>query len=651
MTANRVARLVRVRIGTDLQDWSTSVNQFTFGYDSLSESGLVLTKGNLSILEMEGNPESVDPKINPNRWRPGQLVTIDGLDSAGLWAPIGIFRVLQVPNLPSDGMLTLALGCALTWVKQKVFEDDQSQVTIGVGTPSHEVASTLLQAAGIPAANISLSGWSYTLDYPLVKEDENAFVDQAAKLAWANNCRFLYQDNLGAIRNGQWTPESIFGGPLHTIILGTNDSVFEPLTDPVQPVEAVRISGVGFQVYELPPSYTQTATIVDAAANYSEDRQGTVTLITQTTNWWEETPALLEGRSVLIVQPETNTFVLGDSSSGTAMWVINHRVYDQVTKLLSVERETTLQSVRTQVGPGTSWRGSRITNRKTTNFEYNDKEVLVGRLTTTEATRISVDDGAVEGTWMDMIPVNTSETTWIEERPNKWTERTWTRTAARKGKASGARRSALVAQLPEVKSDSSPPASERWLDKFSLEEQQYSAQVAWDYPGFPTGLNRNRTYIVEPGFSNEQCFTIATSEVALLEQRSNGYLVESPLVDSLLWARPLAPIEVNDGSNLWTIQLDALSWTYGDGVAFVGGIGLPSARVPLATPTPDARFPVLPVLTSGLVANQVSPPEPPVLQPPPSNFEPIDDYEGVPMDTYEDSPLFAYTPDVPTLLP
>ena len=247
--------------------------------------------------------------------------------------------------------------------------------------------------------------------------------------------------------------------------------------------------------------------------------------------------------------------------------------------------------------------------------------------------RIAVDAN-VSSSRFSHTPTLLEVTTWTEEKPEEWTEKVITRTAARdnQNKRSGnVNPIALVAQMPQIKPNSQPPSTDRWETKWSLKEQHFGATVEWEYPGGETGLNRKRAYVVEPGFSNEQCFNIATKEVELLEARAFGYLIQSQITDGLYWTEPLSTVQVNDGSNLWTFRLDSVSWEYGGELSYIGGMRLLIDRQPLVTPGPRAYLPVYPAATRGLVPDQVAPPEPEVFSPPPSNPSAILDYNGVPI--------------------
>ena len=168
MTANLTARKLRVLIGADLQDWSLAAANFAPSQESISQAGLVKHFATLDILDLLSNPESINPKANPARWREGQVVVVDVADD-GDWVRVGNLRLLEIPAA-SEGLITLQLGCWLAWAAKVSKEGDRSGITLGDETNAAVVAERLLVAAGIPLDSINLGDWEYIQRWPLQKE-------------------------------------------------------------------------------------------------------------------------------------------------------------------------------------------------------------------------------------------------------------------------------------------------------------------------------------------------------------------------------------------------------------------------------------------------------------------------------------------------
>lgn len=133
------SRKLQVFIGSDLQDWSLAYRQFSVNYSSLLDQGtrgLIKVEGDLTLVSVNP-PESMSPRRNPIRWRPGQPVYIQARNDADTaWVDAWFSRLIltKEPAEPTvNGVLTLSLGCKLRWADSFQLDDDQSGVDFGVG--------------------------------------------------------------------------------------------------------------------------------------------------------------------------------------------------------------------------------------------------------------------------------------------------------------------------------------------------------------------------------------------------------------------------------------------------------------------------------------------------------------------------------------
>ncbi|MEL6250231.1 MAG: hypothetical protein AAFR15_19745, partial [Cyanobacteria bacterium J06627_15] len=231
MVANLVNRRHRVLIGTDQQDWSAYYGAVEVGYSSLDDGGLIEITATLTLLNLVGVPESLDPRQNPSRWRPGQPVYLQVRNDADTgWIDPFYARLIitEEPASPADERLTLELGCKLFWADLFELDDEQSGVIFGQAETADVIATRLLQASEVAGGDIALSVWPYSIDYPFGKEGGGSFAAQAGELAWSNDARYLYQDAAGQVRDRQLSLTSA-GSAIAQVTVGTNEAVWTPL--------------------------------------------------------------------------------------------------------------------------------------------------------------------------------------------------------------------------------------------------------------------------------------------------------------------------------------------------------------------------------------------------------------------------------------
>lgn len=593
----------------------------------MGEGGLIKTFAQITLTEVLAIPESLDPRANPARWREGNMVRIDVATDAGGWFTWGYLRLLEIPSGPSDGRITLQLGCWLAWADDPQPEGDRSEVETGIGENSATVAARLLLASGIPAEAIDLGAWDYDLPYALQKEGNGSYVAQAGALAFANHCRQLYQDAAGIVRSSQWSAAP--GTSVATVTVGLNEALFEPTPDPVPPVERVVVSGVGYQPSTTPNRYSSSFTVTEPASNFSDSAIGTVGITTTEIFEWgepdEDHDYYWTRSETRLRQPQAVTWIGSDSTQPATTTTYEEKRYDATTKILYRIESGEIANVRTLVDSTVTAFGTVITQRTITDLEHDAAaETLTRRTETTTVPRIQLtgDTGSTGRFVQETARV--LDTRWTEDRPDYWVERTSERVAAKNGsgRQGNIKPTALITQRPQIKPDSRPPATDRWEDPTSLKEQHYSAECTWQHPGGATGRVRTRSLTVDPGFSNGQCFEIATREVQLLEGRRESYLIEVPLSDALLWLPPLSTITVNDGANEWAFKLDATAWEYAGDSARLVAMGICVARVALPEPVGT----LLPEFESGLEPGQVAPEEPAPFMPPQELWIPATGY-------------------------
>lgn len=638
MVADLTAKLLKVTVGG--QVWDGSILSFTPSYDSISENGLVKQTAKLVFHDTTLNPSNISPRRNPGLWKPSQVVIVR-LQSTN--EKIAEMLILRVPNYPDNEILTVDLGCWLTYATSTQLDEDRSEIELGTALSCSAVITNLLEAAGIPSAKLSISGLPYSLAYPLTKTKSNSFVQQAGKLAWGNNCNFLYADNNGVIQNKQWVQGGSSAG---TFLIGRDESVFQEFPEPVQPVEKIRVSGEGKTTIEFPPEgYSESFTTSESAKLYSDTAYGTVALTNTIIRYISDLTIVTETRNTM---PQVSIFVGSDSvSSATIKHFLVEEYQDidnsatlsagggglsnSVIKLTKVtELETGSVNVLTDA-EGTS--GTAVLKKRITTYTYNSNLDLVEQLTINWLPRINVTGDLDDS--LGLVKTGEERITWREERPGYWVKVTQKRVTAkdnpdRRGGLLAA--TALISQQPTVEANSSPPSGQDFPSTIEEQTLHYTGEADWSFPGGGTAQERVRPYIIEPGISNQQCRLIAKKMVELLESRSESHLLELPVNSLTAWVEPLTVFSINDGNNIWRVACDAPTWVYEDGQAYFGAIGLTVQRTAAPSPvgTPIGDF------VSGLLPGDDNPPEPPTLQPPGQISYLID---------YQDQILLGYNGD------
>lgn len=576
--ANRTAHLLRVKIGTDAQDWSTSVGQFQVGYESL-ESGDVATRGTLVILQTLLSPESLDVEVNPSRWGPGTAVTVEIPNAAGTYIdhPQGHLYILSDPALPKDGQITLELGCWLLWGGSNAPEGDESGVTYGTAETCDLVATRLLEAADIPSASIDLSTWPYSVSVPLPKGD-GSYPGQAADLAYSNDWQYLYQDSDGVIRDRQisLTP----GSPQITITLGSNDIDFERFRDQVPPFEITRAAGEGVSVDAVSTPITSFATEEEALD------VGEATRTIATTESYVYNPGVsVQTTSISDVSedyrliPWASEFPSGsgsatrDKKTTTKTWALTgppHRLTQEVI----VTRQA-----RGIVNPAEV---SNITTEdeiaRTTRTPTYGADGQIASMQTEERVAEVLHDKASINPYVTRAARRVT-TTWSQLDTNRWRVEIITRTAR-------------IVQNPNVQSNlwtftlkrdvktsndgsTAPPAVELWAGPYSEAAQEFSGEATWVHPGNPSGRTRKDLKQIPYGFSDLQMEGLAAKHRDLAIGRQQGAILPLPITDALLALDyPLFQVNVVQGATTYKYLADGLQFIHEYGESRAACVGI-----------------------------------------------------------------------------
>lgn len=629
------SRRIRVFIGADQQDWSTSVGEFLPQWDSLSESGLITISATLEILKVSTNPESIDPRDNPTRWRPGQPVRVEVANSAGAYVthPMGRLFLLEEPEFPAPGEgIVLELGCRLAWHNTFEYDDEKTGVTTGTALNSATVATNLLVANEMPSGQISLGTWPYSLTVPEGKGAGGSFVQQAGEIAYSNDYRFLYQNTAGTVVAGQLS--LAIASPTATITLGTNDVAYQAVKTEGSPPDQIKVAGTGTVSAPIAKPIVSVEEVTGSKEGYLDcTGTGLVSRSTTITSWKDDTEFYIGSSNLGFVSYSgdlivfsTTTYLEGlqaavepyarSPSCFLSHWKrsIYYKVFDRNkgSKLI-LEAWQEFQSVESfipQFGYKSRF-GFSPTKLATMVYSYGADDVVTqtnywercpARIlrSNLEESEIDLDQG---------VTAHDDTTTWKKTGDNSWQKTVSKKESGVLSKSDPSiTPSSIIATTSTTSTgtgENQPPRAELWDGGTSTEDVEYQATINYTQPGGGSGRTRKRLYTLPYGFSQAQCETMAQLHLKLIAGRHRAAIVELPVTDALLTAPPLFPFNVVEPSGrVLHYRADSVTWEHTVDTCKVAVSGILVGTTPAPTvgnPTPDPE----PITGTIVVADSV----------------------------------------------
>lgn len=537
---------------------------------SLGEDGIIEITGTVSIQYSTNPPESLNPQDNPTRWRLGQTVTINIANSSSFLVahPLGTLFILEQPERPAPGQgIQIEVGGRLSYWNYEQLDGDESGVSLGTLENCATVATRLLEAAAIPSGNIALGTWAYSLNYPVGKKG-GGFTAQAGELAYSNSTidgiRYLYQSASGNVVSGLTGTD--LGTALVTVNVGSDDGRYEPIRAGQAPSETVKAAGVGNIVtartttiettestgdrsdYETGSASCPGNGVIQRATvrqsfNVPVDGSSDITFTTKST--------LSAPRSAVYLDSEWSG---GRSPCGLVQWkrVTNVRTFEQVGGVggkLIREKETTEQrafSLSRDRSNTLAWRDAKIV---TTDYSYDNTDLIVERLTTEEVAEATVDDLTTDPFRVQVGRIN--KNVWAETGREEF-KLTETEEVARIINDSSAEefganpwaRQATVTTRTSASGNTQPPRTEYWNSAVAQREVHYEGTASYVQPGGASGRAIETFFTVPYGFSDDQCQAISLLQSKLQIGRYWAYVIELPITDALLAAPPLFRVDV-----------------------------------------------------------------------------------------------------------
>jgi len=191
----------RYTLSINGEDWSTAWLEGNFSVSSFREGeGKLLLQGTIEVASEHGALRNLDPRVNRSLY-PGVPVEIktSGGDTAPLFGTMYI-QSSQLNVNEKSVRNQISVGCWLSLLNAVSGEDIAVCIRdFDAGETTAYVVEQLLLLAGIPLANIDLTGLTGTV-YELVQIDDNeSYINKAAEIVYSNGF-VLFQDNDGIIK-------------------------------------------------------------------------------------------------------------------------------------------------------------------------------------------------------------------------------------------------------------------------------------------------------------------------------------------------------------------------------------------------------------------------------------------------------------------
>lgn len=326
--------------------------------------------------------ESFDPRINPSRWEPDNLVTI----SVNFGSPTGIIqlpwrlKIAEWPARPHPGQRTLTLKLVgdPDLLSYRAPEGDAGGVTYGISTSRTALINAMLTQANCP----TLASGDTITDYPLPfspeKKQSGPWIDFAGDVAWTAN-RVLWQQADGGIRVATLTLDGLT--PIAHYVVGKDEVRYQPDAPGNLPPQQLRVTGTTYDLTDVEDQeFINTDTVnghvVKTTINYN-DRDTT-------------TPETIE-----TVEEELGQFLPeiypGSTTLTTSTKTTKGETYDNIADYLTQEIETVERPVAA-VHPSYRWNSPTqiiIATRTTIDYDHDSDANVTKRTTTVEESVVS----------------------------------------------------------------------------------------------------------------------------------------------------------------------------------------------------------------------------------------------------------------------
>ena len=613
-------------------DYSQYLVDFSIGFESWSAGkGLLRKDGNLKLCAIRGG-STLDPRDNAD-FSPGNIVTvargkrITFFDALPLHPLGGSLLVLAPPSVEainqsapisaSNMIITIPVGCRLSFLKTNEPDDDKSGVEFGVGTPTDEVIESLLYAAGAEPGQVDFGDLAALeideIEYPIQKQG-GGYVDLAGELFYCTKPGgFLYCDSNNII-NGRSL--ALLTAGIVGIELGEDDRSYTPQIDGTLPPSEVHAVGVRKRIgrqdtcsisrYEIPDILRQETEVCKfeageylrsfylPAIGLPPGVTGTGLQIFVTTN----------SQRAIRSNSETSEYIELFPGSGRSWRVTNRvenlRAFNGENVAFEYNQE---YSTRGKISPelteetaAGSGYGNVLELAKVefTEYRYDADENLKEQVIQEWLCKVTIapdnfsgpeDDEAYElsmsrdyrSRWKREGPLWTQEV--IERKARSIVEQGFIESSRNAGKSSFDMISTpdSVTRISD-NGDTIPPKPETWQRLIYEEEDQLEsiAEFSSSVINIFVPTKKNRVILTVPyAFTEEQLQSLAQLEGEIMWGRAYQYLIECQpsLFQSTTAPLPLVNV-TGDGTSTRMFLADAIQWYHTRSEAYVGFAGI-----------------------------------------------------------------------------
>lgn len=569
MTVDLSAQPVVITIdnGTDTLNVSSAYQSLSLESGVIDDRGLHSLAGTLTLHGFTGGyAESFDCRANPDRWKPGNEISVT---IGGIAIPTRL-KVLEFPSRPTpqNTDITIRVGSDLDLYNYRQPEGSAGGVsTFGNSTDRSAILTSTLAKNGL-ALGAGQALTDYPLTYPPQKTDGDSWVAFGGKIARTAG-HMLWQNTAGDIDITEINLDSLT--PVAHYTVGVDEGDFELQSFDSSPPETVRVVGTGFNLTQK----NDDGSDVTETVNGVETR--TITTFSGTgTSTPSRAEEIQKPRNVILPNRTTDTAAAVDIRT-TVDWV-----YSSVDGKLE-SMTTTVEEPKAKVHPEFTGVGpfdlvdSTIT---TVTYVYDSDDIITRRNTNIQKS-IRLSSGTIQ----------TQDYQFVRER---WTKKGDTFFYSRNVTTD----SAFESKAPVVSQSSStePPATQYQPSAFDKEEIEYNHETTFQTAVSSGFGQKNQIMRLTGGLtrSNAQCQTYAELEGRLRHGRQFSIAFVAPLTSA--WLSSYSPVRrvdftLNSARTAYlvegfNIQSDARS-------TFVGGTGVELGVVNAdgtGTPAPAYSF-------------------------------------------------------------
>lgn len=498
-----VARPVRILVGG--LDFSDCFISYSGARSTADTSGLLSITGQIELQYIPGKtPESLDDRLNPQRWYRGQTIVLEIGNEAWGWSrfPHGALRIIEA-EFDGRGKLELKVGDLIAYGS---FREATDYRDAGIDPPDFStagaIANRLLAKMGMPPLIGGLGG--LPINYPINVGDN--YWSTIGQLAFSAG-RYVYVDRFEVIRSVAMRLQP--GAPELALTIGQDEIEYNRLTGAQKPPEKVVVVGTRKIVSAYTPYDVSVSE--EFGPKYLLGGNSSAPILLSRTTVVDDWQPQEDRRRITTTKLEARKLVNPDATSSpttliTSLKEVSDQLYEEPgngdedkAKLLRVRSRRTAPKIIAIAPYQNGWRndpyGLVDFQRAETTYRYTDDEQTTEQqrevLYETAANIAIGENWDTSGNSPYTLHVGEDVATqWAETIPElEWEEVTTTRKAAAKAADEGRElpvNTTLTAQLSLITTGRDrrtsnngvrPPAPDRRPPKYTVVEKPFEHKV------------------------------------------------------------------------------------------------------------------------------------------------------------------------------